>query len=201
MLSEEEAKEIKEKIISQIESTFPPDKITPAIQQIESMNDDELENFLERNKLLKNDEESKNECVFCAISSGKINSCQIGENKRATAILEINPISKGHALIIAKVHEEKPQKEVAFLAKKISSLIKKKFKPKEVKISQSRLFGHEVMNILPVYDKETFDSERKKATMEELEEVKKELTKKLERKTRKKPETIREKLWLPKRIP
>jgi diadenosine tetraphosphate (Ap4A) HIT family hydrolase len=202
MLSLEEATEIKEKIIAQIESTFPVEQIASAKSQIEEMNEEELERFLERNKILKNDEEgeeTKNECVFCAIASRKINSCQIEENKGAIAVLEINPISKGHSLIVAKVHEEKPQKEVTSLAKKVSTLIKRKFKPKKVEISQSRLFGHEVINILPVYDKEDFNSERKHSTIEELQKVKEELTKKVERK--KKPKLIKEKLWLPKRIP
>jgi diadenosine tetraphosphate (Ap4A) HIT family hydrolase len=201
MLSPEEAIEIKEKIITQIESTFPVEQISSARQQIEEMNEEELEKFLERNKILKSDEEEKkNECVFCAIASGKINSCQIEENKGAVAILEINPISKGHTLIVAKVHEEKPQKEVTSLAKKVSTLLKRKFKPRKVELSQSRLFGHEVISVLPVYDKEDFNSERKHSTIEELQKVKEDLTKKIERK-KKKIEVIKEKLWLPKRIP
>jgi diadenosine tetraphosphate (Ap4A) HIT family hydrolase len=204
MLSEQETKEIKEKIIAQIEQTFPAEQIASARQQIEEMSEEELENFLERNKILRTDEEGeekKSECVFCAIASGKIKSCQIEENKGAIAVLEINPISKGHALIVARSHEEKPQKEVASLAKKVSALIKRKFKAKKVELSPSRLFGHEVINILPVYSNETFDSERKHATIEELEEVKKELTKKIERKKKTKVEVIKEKLWLPRRIP
>jgi diadenosine tetraphosphate (Ap4A) HIT family hydrolase len=200
MLSKEEANEIKEKIISQIESTFPAEQVASARQQIEEMNSETLENFLENNKILQK-EESGNECVFCAIGSGKIKSCQIGENKGAIAVLDINPISKGHSLIIAKIHEEKPQKEVDSLAEKISKLIKKKLKPKKVEISQSRLFGHEVINILPIYSNESFNSERKHSTIEELEKVKEELTKKIERKQKKKIEIIKEKLWLPKRIP
>jgi|WetSurMetagenome_2_1015567.scaffolds.fasta_scaffold57172_4 histidine triad (HIT) family protein len=201
MLSEEETIEIKKKIISQIEATFPAEQIAGARQQIEEMDSEEFEKFLEKNKILKNDEEPKNECVFCAISSGKIKSVQIAENKGAIAVLEINPISKGHLLIIAKVHEEKPQKEVASLAEKVSKLIQKKLKPKKIETSQSRLFGHEVLNLLPVYENENFNSERKHSTVEELEKVKEELTKKAEKKPKNKIEVIKEKLWLPKRIP
>jgi diadenosine tetraphosphate (Ap4A) HIT family hydrolase len=202
MLSEAEAKELREKIISQIEATFPAEKIPSAKQQIEEMNDEEFEKFLEKNGILKGeDEENSNECVFCAISSGKIQSSVIGENKGAIAVLEINPISKGHCLIIAKIHDEKPQKEVILLTKKISSLLKKKLKPKSIETSQSRVFGHEVMNILPVYDKEDFKSERKHSSLEELNKLKEELLKKRERKPKKKVEKIIEKLWLPKRIP
>jgi diadenosine tetraphosphate (Ap4A) HIT family hydrolase len=200
MLSEVEAKEMREKIIAQIESSFPAEKIAGAKQQIEAMNNEEFENFLEKNGILKEEEESPKECVFCAIASGKIQSSVIEENKGAIAVLEINPISKGHSLIVAKIHDENPQKDVITLTKKISSLLKKKLKPKSVEISQSRLFGHEIVNLLPVYSKEDFKSERKHATTEELNAVKEELLKKKERKPRKK-RIITEKLWLPKRIP
>ena len=44
-LPPEQTDQIKKQIINQIESTFPEDKKTSAIQQIESMNDSELENF------------------------------------------------------------------------------------------------------------------------------------------------------------
>jgi histidine triad (HIT) family protein len=199
MLSEEETRDLKEKIISQIESTFPAEQISSAKKQVEEMNDEEFERFLEKNKILTENNESKTECVFCVIASGKIQSCQIQENKGAIAILEINPISKGHCLIIAKKHEEKPQKEVTSLAKKISALLKRKLKPERVELSQSRLFGHEVINLLPVYKNENFQSERKHSTIEELNNLKEELTKKKERKARTK--VIKEKLWLPKRIP
>jgi histidine triad (HIT) family protein len=199
MLPENEMVEIKGKVIAQIESSFPAEQIASARKQIEEMNNEEFERFLEKNKILAENKEA--ECVFCAIASGKINSCQIQENKGAIAVLEINPISKGHCLIIAKKHEEKPQKEVTSLAKKISSLLKRKLKPKNIEISQSRLFGHEVMNILPVYNDENFQSERNHTTTEDLNKLKEELTKKRERKARKKKEEIKEKLWLPKRIP
>jgi hypothetical protein len=202
MLSEEEAKELKEKIIAQIETTFPAEKIPSAKQQIETMNNEEFERFLEKNGILKEaNEENKNECVFCAITSGKIESSVIGENKGAVAVLEINPISKGHALIIAKVHDEKPQKDVILLEKKISSLLKRKLKPKSMETSPSRLFGHEVVNILPVYNNEDLKSERKHSSKEEINELKEMLLKKKEKKPRKKTEKITERLWLPKRIP
>ena len=49
MLSEQE-EEIKKEIIAQIESTFPVEKIAAARQQIESMNSEELEKFIEKNQ-------------------------------------------------------------------------------------------------------------------------------------------------------
>jgi len=204
MLSDEETQEIKEKLLSHIESSFPAEQVTTAKQQVESMNSEQLENFLERNKLIKeenSEKPEKNECVFCSIASDKIKSIKINENKDAIAVLEINPISKGHCIIIPRKHTNKASKSVFNLAKKVSQNIKEKFSPKSIEISNSKLFGHEIINVLPVYDKEDFNSERKPTRIEELEKVKEELEKKKEV-IKKKPkiEEIKN-FWLPKRIP
>lgn len=207
MLSDEETEEIKQKIISQVESTFPIEQIDSARQQIESMNSDQLETFLERNKMIKNqegnDSEQENEkCVFCSIVSDKIKSVKLEENEKAISILEINPISKGHTLIIPKEHLGKSPKEALSLAKKISKKIEQKFSPKSIKISKSKIFGHEVINILPIYNKENVNSERKSAKIEELEKIREEIEKKKEKRIKKaKVEKIKEFFWLPKRIP
>jgi len=203
MLSEQEVKEIKQDIINQIESTFPVEQIAAARQQIEGMNSEQLEDFLEKNKIIKEENpNSSPECIFCSIASKKIKSCEVGENEDALAVLEINPISKGHTIIVPKTHSEKSPKGASKLEKEVSKKIKKKLKPKEIKISKSKLFGHEVINILPIYNSEDFNSERKKVTLEGLEKIREEIEKKQEKKTKKpKVEKIKESLWLPKRIP
>jgi histidine triad (HIT) family protein len=151
----------------------------------------------------KSDEEPGNErCVFCSIASDKIKSVKLEENEKAIAILEINPISKGHTLIIPKEHLDKSPKQALSLAKKVSKKIEKKFSPKSIEIAKSKMFGHEVINLIPIYNKENINSERKTAKIEELEEIKKELEKTKEKKIKKaKVEKIKEFFWLPKRIP
>lgn len=202
MLSEQEAEEIKQKIIAQVESTFPVEQIAATRQQIEAMNPEELEDFLEKKGLMKEDNpETNSGCVFCAIASGKIKSVKLEEDEKAIAVLDINPISKGHTLIITKEHEA-DKKEAMILAKKVSNLLKKKLKPKEIKISSSKLAGHTTISILPIYSNEDFNSERKKADLEELENVREEIEKQPMKKEKKpKIEKIKEFLWLPKRIP
>lgn len=208
MLSDEETKEIKEKLISHIESSFPEEQKWNAIQQIESMNSEQLENFLRRNKIMKEENSGKQEqgeCVFCSIASDKIKSVKIGENKDAVAVLEINPISKGHFIVIPRKHSGKVPKSAALLASKLSKLVKQKFSPKTMEISTSKMFGHEIINVLPVYGKENFDSEKKPARIEELERTKEELEKKTTKikgvvNKKEKTEEVRN-FWLPKRIP
>jgi histidine triad (HIT) family protein len=48
----------------------------------------------------------KNNCVFCAIAAGEIPSFKVYEDEFALAFLDINPFSRGHTLVIPKVHFE-----------------------------------------------------------------------------------------------
>ncbi len=205
MLSDEQSSKIKEEIIQQIKSTFPEDKKESAINQVNSMNNEQLEQFLEQNNLIKN--QNQQQCIFCSIIFGDTKSYKIEENEKSIAILEINPISKGHTLIVPKEHISSPEKlpkEMKTLEEQITKKIKSKLKPKEVKTFSSNLFGHEIINILPIYNNETPESKRNQAKPEELEQLQQDLEKNKQRENKsKKPKTkkIKEKIWLPKRIP
>lgn len=214
MLTQEQTEKIKKQLIQQIESNFPEDKKEYAKQQIKIMNDEQLEKFLKQNKLIKSSEEmggrgdavgtQPQQCIFCSIISEEVQSHKIDENKHAIAILEINPISKAHTLIIPKEHissVEKIPQTVFSLARKIAKKIKTKFKPKDIIISSSNLFGHEIINILPVYKDETINSKRYQAKPEELEKLQKIFGKKTRMIRKPKRKKLEEKLWLPKRIP
>jgi len=207
MLPQNQIEQIKQQLIQQIEATFPENKKEPAIQQIQGMNTEQLEEFLKQNNLIKSQQSPQTQqCIFCSIVEGSTQSYKIDENKDSVAILEINPISKAHILVIPKQHISESGKipQTAFtLAKKIAKKIKTKFKPKEITISSANLFGHEIINILPVYKDETLNSQRYQAKPEELEKLKKLLEKKSKPKTIKKLKSkkIQEKIRLPKRIP
>jgi len=43
-------------------------------------------------------------CLFCKIARGEIPSSRVLETDRAVVILDINPVAKGHVLIIPKDH-------------------------------------------------------------------------------------------------
>lgn len=208
MFTEEEIKNLKNQIFGQIDENFPEDKKDTAKAQINSMNDEEFESFLKKNNIIKTETEK---CIFCSIVSGEIPSYLVGENEKAIAVLEINPVSKAHVLIIPKQHDlDLKDKSVKKLEKDIFKKIKSKFKPKEVKIIPSELFGHKVLNIFPVYSNETMSSKRIKVSKEELEEIRNKLNEKKPKKEKAKPkpkkekikeEEKEEKLWLPRRIP
>lgn len=211
MLSEEQVISIKNQLMEHIEKSFPDDKKRYAKEQVEHMDPNELEKFLVSNNLIAG---HNNQCVFCSIIKGDIPSYKIEETSDAVAVLEINPVSKGHSLIIPNKHlNENPDaaKEFEKFAKKISRRVKTKLKPKRVDITESNMFGHNVFNIIPVYSDENLSSKRNPAKKEELEEVQTMLKPKPKSSGRKKPakkteirkiiEKFEKKLWLPQRIP
>lgn len=219
MLSEEQTIQIKTQLIQQIDSTFPEDKKQAAKQQVEAMNSEQLEEFLKQNKLIKTQttqvpqtkqEPQIQQSVFRLIVEEKIPSYKIDENKYAIAVLEINPASKAHSIIIPKtpvISIEKIPQPIFSLAKKISKKIKTKLKPKEVSISSANLFGEFIINVLPIYENETLNSQRHKAEEKELQELQEKLRKKTRKKVIRKiikkteKKKAEEKLRLPQRIP
>lgn len=44
------------------------------------------------------------ECIFCAIVAGELPAIVIAENERAIAFMDINPATRGHALVIPQAH-------------------------------------------------------------------------------------------------
>ena len=219
MLSKEQLEQIRKQLISQIQTTFPEDKKAQAISELEAMDEDSLEQFLIQNNLIKSSAgqsttssvqpPQEQQCIFCSIAGGTIESYKIDENKKAVAVLEINPASKGHVIIIPKEHVKESGKlpsQAMTLAKKLSKKIKSKLKPREVKIESSNFMGHEILNVLPIYENESLASERKQAPPEDLQTLQEILKVKPKSKTIKKSKTKvlnqkEEKIRLPIRIP
>jgi len=179
------------------------------------MNSKQLEAFLRQNNLTVQGQsitqDQTGQCIFCSIISEKIPSYKIEDNQKALAVLDIRPASKGHSLIIPKEHisdSDKIPKQVLKLAEKVSEKIKTKLKTKDVKIESSNLFGHAVINLIPIYNGEEpkpLDSEREPEDEKILLELQNLLQIKSKAKTIKKPTTKKikkgEKLRLPRRIP
>ena len=210
MLSQEESENIRKQLIKQVGENFPADKKSAAISQINEMSPEDLEDFIEKNNIQQQGN-SEGKCIFCSIIFNEIPSYKIDENKSALAVLEINPISKGHVIIIPKEHSKeikKTEKSLASIIKKLSKRIQSLFSPKEVKVSYSQMFGHSIINLLPIYENETMDSKRHKTESAQLEEMQKIFLKesktksKVEKISKPKAKIIKEKnLWLPRRLP
>ncbi|HIW79862.1 MAG TPA: HIT domain-containing protein, partial [Candidatus Bilophila faecipullorum] len=46
------------------------------------------------------------DCIFCRIARGDIPSTSVYETDELLAFLDINPVSKGHTLVVPKAHME-----------------------------------------------------------------------------------------------
>ncbi len=207
-LTQEQVKTLKEQLLSQIQN-LPEDKKAEAAAQIQALSPQALELMLKQQKQKAGKAE---EGVFRLIVKGEIPSSMIDENASAIAVLEINPISRGHMIIIPRkpVLTAKEMPTQAFtLAKKLSKKITSKLKAKSTEIQTETKIGEMIINIIPIYEQPlNIESPRKKASNEELETLEKLL------KVRKKPkiEKIRppkeskigsksETLKLPRKIP
>ena len=68
------------------------------------------------------------DCIFCKIAQGEIPSATLYEDEDFRVILDVNPASKGHALILPKAHAsnlyelpDEAASKALVLAKKMAS--------------------------------------------------------------------------------
>jgi diadenosine tetraphosphate (Ap4A) HIT family hydrolase len=180
-LTEEQAKNIKEQLLKQIENIPEPQK-SQLKQQIQSMNPEQLEQFMRQQGIWREGgeggeegeegeepaqqgEQKPQECIFCSIIKGKTPSYKLDENKKAMAILEINPLTRGHTIVLSKNHDKLPSSAFS-IANKISTRLKSKLKAQDVKIENSKILGHEAIQVIPFY--KDVKPEKKKADEKEL---------------------------------
>ena len=71
-------------------------------------------------------------CIFCKIVAGKLPSTKIFENESMVAFMDIQPITKGHILVIPKKHvelltelEDSSVGRMFIMAKKVGTALKK----------------------------------------------------------------------------
>lgn len=164
MISESEAKDIKQQLLKQIE-TLPPEQAGELKSQIESMSESELEEFLVKNNIAQGKQAKSDECIFCSIVNGKVPAYKIDENLSSLALLEINPLSLGHSIIVSKKHNKLANSSFS-LANKIAKRLKRKLKSEEVKIENVKILGHEIVQVIPIYKDKKL--EKKQASEKEL---------------------------------
>tara|TARA_Y100000310_G_C20683699_1_gene817635 strand:- start:27 stop:773 length:747 start_codon:yes stop_codon:yes gene_type:complete len=180
-LTPEQVKQLKEQLKSQI-SHLPPDKRDEAEGQIDAMSSDALEMMLQQQQARSPSPAPEDgKTIFRMLVSGEVEAIKIAENEEAIAVLDINPISRGHIMIIPKSPAASPDKipQSAFkLAESLSKKITENLKAKEVKAETSTDFGESIIHLIPIYDKPlTKDSPRTKAAPEDLQTLKTELEK------------------------
>ena len=167
MLSQEQITQIRKKFHEQIQ-TLPDEQKEEAMKQIDSMSPEQLEQLIQG---------KQGECIFCSIASGKTKSFQISSSETAIAVLDINPYTTGHTLIIPKVHVSIPSEETKKFASEVSEKLKTALNAEKIETEETTLAGHTAINLLPIYADEKPKTERKKTTPEELKALQEKILK------------------------
>ncbi len=118
-------------------------------------------------------------CIFCKIAKGEIPSYKIWEDEKHLAFLDINPIQKGHTLVIPKKHveeiffmEDKEYLELMEAVKRVAERIKEKLKPKRVGvIVEGFLVPHVHVHLIPLNSGSELYEHRKKLSEQEMKEI------------------------------
>ena len=123
--------------------------------------------------------------IFTKIINGEISSYKIYEDDVVYAFLDINPMQKGHTLVVPKVEvdqlidlDEKLFDRFMHRVRYISQLLRAKTNCKRVcMIVEGYAIPHAHIHLIPTNSAEEFDKKHvHSATKEELEEVHKLLT-------------------------
>ncbi|MFE8700236.1 HIT family protein [Cytobacillus sp. FJAT-54145] len=133
------------------------------------------------------------DCIFCKIVNGDIPAAKVFENEHVVAFLDISQVTKGHTLIIPKVHKENLYELTPEIAKnlfevvpQIANGIKAAYKPVGLnllnnngeKAGQSVFHFH--LHLLPRYGEEdgfgaVWKSHQSEYTPEDLQKIAQEI--------------------------
>jgi len=104
-------------------------------------------------------------CIFCEIVAGKAKAYRIYEDEFSLGILDINPFSQGHCLVISKRHvpwwhdlSEEETKSLFSVARVISQKIMKAFHPDFVCMyARGRRIPHTHIFLVPTFSGDLLD--------------------------------------------
>ena len=106
------------------------------------------------------------ECIFCKIVTGEIPAAKVYENEHVFAFLDISQVTKGHTLVIPKIHKENVYELTPEIAKNlfetvpaIANALKSEYEPIGLNVvnNNGELAGQSVfhfhMHLIPRYGK------------------------------------------------
>lgn len=122
------------------------------------------------------------ECIFCKIIGGEIPSYKVYEDEETLAFLDINPITRGHTLVVSKEHVpnfsragEGVVASVAQTANRVARGLKEAFQPlgfnyvvNEGKMA-GQLVDHLHVHITPRYREGEMEFRASRAELEDEE--------------------------------
>jgi histidine triad (HIT) family protein len=126
------------------------------------------------------------DCIFCKVLAGDLPSERIYEDEHTVAVMDINPWTRGHAVVIPRKHaenlfeiEDDELEHVAIAAKRVATTIRDRLDCDGVNLLQSngaaawQTIFHLHFHVIPRYEDDPLElpTRPKQASPEELAEV------------------------------
>ena len=130
-----------------------------------------------------------NDCIFCKIIKGEIPSKTIYEDEKIKVIMNINPSTDGHLLVIPKEHvvnlldtsNELITHALDIVRKDIYPQLKEKLNCEGLTLAQNNELGQEIkhyhIHLIPRYQDDNADFQYDKSKVSDLDTVFEKLTK------------------------
>ena len=123
------------------------------------------------------------DCIFCKIIKGELPSRTIYEDDLIKIIMNINPATNGHLLVLPKEHmviindttNEIINHSMNIIRENIYPLLKEKLNCKGLTISQNNELGQEIkhyhIHLTPRYDNDLLEFNYNKDMLSDLDEI------------------------------
>jgi len=124
-----------------------------------------------------------NDCIFCKIIKGEIPSRTVYEDDQIKIIMNINPATNGHLLVIPKEHvvnlmdtsNELINHSLDTIREKIYPLLKEKLHCEGLTLAQNNELGQEIkhyhIHLIPRYQEDHADFQYNKEQIEDLDKI------------------------------
>ena len=122
------------------------------------------------------------DCIFCSIIEGEILGHKVYEDEDVLAFLDVNPVSKGHTLVVPKKHvetifEAEDMDYMWDVMVKVANALREAFDLEAMNVNQNNgeLAGQEVdhlhFHLTPRYDGSEIDISYNRSELEDGEQI------------------------------
>jgi histidine triad (HIT) family protein len=121
--------------------------------------------FERKESIVSDSENISGKCIFCEIAGGRAPAHIVLENELSMALLDINPLSRGHCLVIPKRHvqwwHEMTEEETASVydaARRVALKLMETFKPDFIcQYARGRRIPHTHIFLVPSFAGDVLD--------------------------------------------
>lgn len=174
-----------ENIVNEIKGLKPEEQQKKFTELIKNFSKEEQKEIIEKLS-------GGNECLFCQIADGKVETKKVYEDKDVMAVLDINPANKGHILVLPKKHynilnevDEEIIKKLFVVANKLSGIVYEIVKAEgtNIVVSNGKIAGqrvaHVLVNVIPRFKDDKVYIGWDGAKAEDMDELQKKIEKKV----------------------